>query len=780
MAESAGKRGQLSHVSLARNLSLFDITMVGVGAMIGAGIFVLTGIAAGPAGPALILAFALNGVVTFLTAMVYAELGSAIPEAGGGYLWIKQGLPAWNGFLAGWMSWFAHAVAGSLYALGFGAYLASVLQDFHLIPSAMSEAQAAKILAVAVALVFIGINFKGVSETGQVGNVVTLAKLAILAIFIASGMAVIFRHPAYLQKFTPFAPEGITGVLTAMGLTFIAFEGYEIIVQAGEEVRDPKRNIPRAIFISLAIVVPVYMLVAFAAIGAVNPGTGDSSWHWLAEHAELGLAEAARQFMPFGATLLVLGGLFSTMSALNATTFSSTRVSFAMGRDRILPELFARIHQRTQTPYLALAASGTLIIFMAVAIPIQDVAAAADVLFLLLFLQVNVAVIVIRKRYSDKLDYGFLMPFHPVLPAVNIGLIAFLALFMFHFSALAWFFVIGWISVGLLLHRFYAFPREREEDSTPIILHQRPAARSEGFRVLVPIANPKSAAMLMDVAARMARPVDGQLVLLHIGRVAPQTPLASGRRSLERIRLAVDQAAQAADALNLESESLVRLTHEPWRAIVDTVEDHEIACAVMGWRGPTRSPHTAIGRNIDRVLKYANCNTLVVQKAACIPAKRILLPVANPHTASLLLSAGRLLLDDSDEEARITLLHVISPKLSDLRRDARISALQEALEEPGPFDPEDAKATLEDKHVEFKVSTAADTVRAIVSRTRDADLLIIGSSQAGWLERNVVGRKPYLVARRSACPVVMVSPKTHRLRFGMQSFFQFFREEPER
>ncbi|MGB2986689.1 MAG: amino acid permease, partial [Phycisphaerae bacterium] len=136
-------------VQLARNLGLFDITMVGVGAMIGAGIFVLTGIAAGPAGPALILAFALNGIVTFITAMVYAELGSAIPEAGGGYLWIKQGLPAWNGFLAGWMSWFAHAVAGSLYALGFGAYLASVLAGFGWAPSGISEDHLAKALAVA-------------------------------------------------------------------------------------------------------------------------------------------------------------------------------------------------------------------------------------------------------------------------------------------------------------------------------------------------------------------------------------------------------------------------------------------------------------------------------------------------------------------------------------------------------------------------------------------------------------------------------------------------------
>ena len=126
---------------------------------------------------------------------------------------------------------------------------------------------------------------------------------------------------------------------------------------------------------------------ASTAIGAVDVESGQRTWQWLAEHAELGLVEAARQFMPFGAMLLLVGGLFSTMSALNATTFSSTRVSFAMGRDRNLPSFFARVHEHTHTPYLALLASGALIIFMAVAIPIADVAAAADVMFLLLFLQ---------------------------------------------------------------------------------------------------------------------------------------------------------------------------------------------------------------------------------------------------------------------------------------------------------------------------------------------------------------------------------------------------------
>ena len=124
------------HVGLVRNLGLFDITMIGVGAMIGAGIFVLTGIAAGTAGPALILAFAMNGVITVLTAMVYAELGSAIPEAGGGYLWVKEGLPGPNGFLAGWMSWFAHAVAGSLYGVGFGGFIYELLRILFLDPAA--------------------------------------------------------------------------------------------------------------------------------------------------------------------------------------------------------------------------------------------------------------------------------------------------------------------------------------------------------------------------------------------------------------------------------------------------------------------------------------------------------------------------------------------------------------------------------------------------------------------------------------------------------------------
>jgi len=145
-----------TEIRLSREMSLMDATMIGVGAMIGAGIFVLIGVAAGVAGPALIVAFMLNGLVALLTAMSYAELGSCFHDAGGGYLWVKEGLPKWNGFLSGWMSWFAHAVACSLYALGFGAYFGHVFHEIGMSLPAWGFLSPQKLMAVGVAVVLPG------------------------------------------------------------------------------------------------------------------------------------------------------------------------------------------------------------------------------------------------------------------------------------------------------------------------------------------------------------------------------------------------------------------------------------------------------------------------------------------------------------------------------------------------------------------------------------------------------------------------------------------------
>jgi len=423
-------------------MGLPEATLIGVGAMVGAGIFVLTGLAAGQAGPALILVFGLNGLIALTAAMSYAELGAAFPQAGGGYAWAKLALPSPFGFLAGWMSWFSHSVACSLYALAFGSYFGQLLRGFGLGLPFVSEGLEIKIFAVAVVAIFSLVNFRGSSETGRTGILITLGQMLVLGIFVVSGLWALKGFPHWQGHFTPFFPTGIGGLLTAMGLTFVAFEGYEIIAQCGEEVRNPRRNIPRAIFLALLLVVPIYVLIAFVMLGATKAPAGLPVWQYLGQHAELAVLEAARQFAPGGQVLLLLGGLFATTSALNATLYSSSRVSFAMARDDNLPGAFALINKKRRTPHGAIFISAGLILLMALAFPLTEVASATDITFMLLFGLVNLSLVALRYQ-RPKEKRGFKVPFHPWLTLASTGALAFLAVYLFRFSSTAWYVTIA-------------------------------------------------------------------------------------------------------------------------------------------------------------------------------------------------------------------------------------------------------------------------------------------------------------------------------------------------
>ena len=318
---------------LVRSLGLLDVVMIGIAGMIGGSIFVLTGPSIGLAGSSVILAFIINGIITLFTAMGYAELGSAMPEAGGGYLWVREGLRRPIAFISGWMAWMAHIVAGSLYAVGFNSFFASFLQMTYILPvdSLFGIIPLDKLTAVLVVAVFTFINIKGTSETGKIGTIITLVQLVAITSTIIAGFLVMLSNPndRWQTNFTDFLPMGVAGLISAMGLTFIAFEGYEIIVQTGEEIKNPKRNIPRAIFISLALVVIMYCLIAFVSIGAIFPDN-IPSWQFIGNHGELGIMKAVELFLPYGAFIVLAAGLVSTLAALNATTFSSARVAFAM------------------------------------------------------------------------------------------------------------------------------------------------------------------------------------------------------------------------------------------------------------------------------------------------------------------------------------------------------------------------------------------------------------------------------------------------------------------
>jgi amino acid transporter len=550
--------------------------MVGIAGMIGGAIFVLTGPAIGLAGSAVIVAFVINAIITLFTAMAYAELGSAMPEAGGGYLWIREGLPRPNAFISGWMAWFAHIIAGSLYAVGFGAFfyqllgpnVAGVLSDQPLFGVIAID----KLIAVASIAAFAYINIKGTSETGKTGTIVTIVQLGAVLCLIVAGSWMIHNNPNSMSNFADFMPTGIPGLFAAMGLTFIAFEGYEIIVQTGEEVKNPKRNIPRAIFISLATVVTLYCLVAFVSIGAISP-EGIAAWRFIGEGRELGIVKAAEIFLPYGALIVLGGGMVSTLAALNATTFSSARVAFAMGRHYNLPHKLSSIHPVNRTPHIAIIISGIIMAFMAYTLPLADIAVAAGVIFLLLFTQVNIAAITIRRIYGNKLSYGFKTPFFPVIPIAGIFLNLGLALYLLVTQPLSWGITILWILVGFVLYRMYTFKQEIQHYA-PIVMSEGDLNR-EDYRILIPYT-PEDPDRLLKYAIRIAKETGGEVNILRVITVPHQTPLSAGVAFADTAKRSFEPLEKILDKENIPSHYLVRVSHDATEAILATIEEQRI------------------------------------------------------------------------------------------------------------------------------------------------------------------------------------------------------------
>lgn len=748
----------LTKVELSQEMSLFSITMIGVGAMIGAGIFVLTGLAAGAAGPGLILSFLLNGIVTIFTAMVYAELGSTFPSAGGGYVWVRDSLPQPSGFIGGWMDWFAHAVACSLYALGFGAYSYLVIKMLNINIPVISEEFAAKLLGVIIILIFTYINYRGASEAGLAGSIVTILKIIILAVFIIAGFVSILKNPTTsLSHFRPFMPEGFTGVLFAMGLTFIAFEGYEIIVQAGEEVKNPRKNIPRAIFTSLLIVIPIYILIAFVGIGGID--SQEPTWQFLGKYKELAMVEAARQFFPYGEFVLLIGGLLSTMSALNATIYSSSRVSFSMGRDGSLPKIFAKIHKKRRTPFMATLISALLIIAMALALPIHDVASAADIMFLLLFLMVNMAAINLRRTNPSQ-KRGYIMPWFPYVPILGIITKLFLAIFMFGYSPVAWYTTIIWIIGGVIF--YYAYAKERYSEKVEEIVktvHEEKEVVTKEFKAMLPIANPESIKPLIKFAAPIVNYNNGQLTLLNVIDIPALLPMGGGRKYIKKSRPIIEKAISVSEKYDIPINSIIKISHRTEKAITDTVKNKKIDLLFLGWRGYTRKSDYIFGSVIDPIIANAECDTMVlkVRKNKLGKIKNILLPVSDIRNTRLSIDMSANIARAFN--AKLHLLHIMP-----LRSTNKSESLKKKI-----INRLNGFSGIEKENIIIEKSS--NIVETILDYSKKYDLLVLNTPRESIFKMFFVGNKVQYIAKNSSSAVLLVKKYEGRLKTLLQKIF---------
>ena len=748
MAESPTPTLPEAEVSFARDLGLFDATMIGIGAMIGAGIFVLTGIAAGEAGPAALLAFALNGLVTLLTALSYAELASVYPKSGGGYAFITKAFPGPAGFASGWMLWFCYIIACALYALGFGSYFWEFIQRYfppiaNLIFNLAGHKIPALMMTTLVSIIFILVNMRGTALTGSVENIITMAKIIILGIFIAYGLKRIFQIPSEAAaSFTPFLPNGAGGVVIAMGLTFIAFEGYDLIATVAEEIKAPEKTIPRATLISLCVTVFIYLMVLLVCIGAIQPESG-KSWQFMGRYQETAIAKAAENFMPFiGVALIIFGGLLSTISALNATILASSRVAFSMSRDKMLPVSLSTIHSKRRTPHIAIAVTGVIILVMALLFPIQVIGSAASVMFLLTFTLVNLSLIALRRKFPE-LKGGFRVPLYPATPIAAIVLNMFLAIYQFNFDPRAWYITIAWIIVGLFIYFMY-FEKVSAADMPQVLeVQQSKSTSTYSYRILVPLHNPDHVIPLMKLAVPIARVHEGEIIVLGVIDVPKNLPPHEGMRFVHHKTPLLRKAIEYGNDQGVETRSAIRIAHQVWDGILHTAETEKATLVLMGWKGFTTTRDRIMGEVTDKVVRLAPCDLITVKLMGDRPIRRILITTAGgPHAA---LAAEYVGIYHDAEGFEVTCGYVVEPNADADDRETARQWIQKTIH----------LTNLEGK-ADMRLLEGKRVASTLVRAAADYDLVVLGASKEGVFSNVLFGEIPEKVARYAQTPVMIV------------------------
>ncbi|MBN1419166.1 MAG: amino acid permease [Planctomycetes bacterium] len=744
---------------LSRELSLFHITMMGLGMMIGAGVFLGIGNSIRHAGPGgVLLTFALNGLVALFTAMSYAELSSAIPRAGGAYNFARLAFGKGPSFVAGWMEWFASSVAGSLYAVTFGIYTIRYLQI--ILGAEWGPATTVfveRIVAVCAALFFIAINYRGASATGRVGAVFTLGQTIFLAFLGVIGVFVAIRDPSRLSNFDPFLPHGWSKLLVTMGFTYVAFEGYEVIAQAGDEAIEPRKNLPKAMLYSVFIVTFTYVATAFATVVAVEGhpdlrvnGEIVAPWEWIGHHGERGFGEAVAHLMPMANFLLTLAVIFASTSALNATVYSATRASYALGRDRMLPPFFARISPRRRTPSAALAFTAIIVILVVTCLPTMDVASSASIMFLLLFFVVNLCVIRIRRNMADELTYGFLMPLFPLFPLTAIVLQAVLAAWLIHMSLIAWIVAPAWIGGGVAIYLLYSRSRAVTTADEIQVIEEEEAPAGDGPRVMVAVANPANAISLAQTTYRICGAKHARVELIHMVPVPDIVPLRdAGSHGWESREAIVEAMLYLAP--HFPVSTTLRYCRNVARGIVSATREKKVDLLVMGWHGRTRTRGFSIGSTVDPVIERAPCDVLILKDCGKGRFGRVLAPLAGgPHSGLALEIACTLADRDAGEVVAFT-----------------VESGRSAFDVSAFLDERRDRLAIPSERLKARTIRSDDIVQAILAEAADYDLIVLGCTGQPWTVQFAVASVPETVARLCDKPLVMV-----RAAIGFRSWIR--------
>jgi basic amino acid/polyamine antiporter, APA family len=430
---------------LERTLGVFLLTMFGVGETVGAGIFIVLTQSVPQAGPAVVISFILAGIAAGLAAVCYAEMASAVPVSGSAYSYCYATMGELPAMGVAACLLLEYGVSTAAVAVGWSQYLNKLLDNIcgFQLPHAISAGPwdpapgVVNLPAIALVAMCALLLIRGANKSAKANAVMVVIKLGVLMIFAAIAFTA-FKA----SRFTDLAPFGVSGISLATGTIFFAYIGIDAISTAGDEVKDPQHTMPRAIIYALLIVTAIHVLVSVAALGA-------QPWQeFRGEEAVLAVILDHITGNTLGSTLVSAGAVISIFSVTLVTLYGQTRILFTMGRDGLLPAMFAKVNPRTMTP-----TRNTMIVALAVAVlaalvPLDRLAETVSIGTLAAFIVVSAGVIVLRIQQPD-LPRGFKVPGYPVTPILSIAACAYI-LFSLHWYT--WIAFSGWVAVALIFY----------------------------------------------------------------------------------------------------------------------------------------------------------------------------------------------------------------------------------------------------------------------------------------------------------------------------------------
>lgn len=430
---------------LVRSFGVLQLTMISVGATLGTGILVILGESVPLAGPAIWISFAIAGLAALLSAVSYAEMAGLVPVSGSSYSYTYATMGEGMAWICGWCLVLEYAVSVAAVAVGAGQYVNESLAVFGTaLPDALSQPPGdggmVNIPAMVIVVLATVLLVRGAKESAWINTAIVVVKVGILLFFCAVAFTAFNAG-----NFEPLLPMGAAGVSAAASRVFFSYIGFDAASTAGEEARNPKRDLPRAIMLSMLIVTTIYVLVAVAAIGA-------RPWGWF-DGTEAALVKILEETtgQPWIALVFAVGAVLAIASIVLTVLYGQTRILLSMSRDGLIPALFGRVSRRTGTPV-----AGTLLVGIAVAltaglVPLGSLADATSIGTLFAFALVNVAVIYLR-RTRPELERTFRVPLFPLTPILGALMCGYL---MANLGADTWVTFAVWMLVGLAAYLAY-------------------------------------------------------------------------------------------------------------------------------------------------------------------------------------------------------------------------------------------------------------------------------------------------------------------------------------